>query len=122
MWGTATINISNGFDGRTGDEEYLVFPDTPFGREEQQRGEVASSVIGEEEEAANDTSKPFPLPPDIFAEVHVFHHITILEMHHYCESVFLLSKKISLVVIYKLFKILNSQVRSNLGTSWLSIL
>ena len=68
MWGTATINISNGFDGRTGDEEYLVFPDTPFGGE----GEVPSSVIGEEEEAANDTSKPFPLPPDIFAEVHLF--------------------------------------------------
>ena len=114
MWGTATINISNGFDGRTGDEEYLVFPDTPFGREEQQRGEVASSVIGEEEEAANDTSKPFPLPPDIFAEVHLFHHITILKMHHYFASGFLLSKNIPLLAIYKLFKNLNSKVRLNI--------
>ena len=115
MWGTATINISNGFDGRTGDEEYLVFPDTPFGAEMEQREGVPSSVIGEEEEeAANDTSKPFPLPPDIFAEVHLFHHNTILEMHHYFESGFLLSKNIPLLAIYKLFKNLNSKVRSNL--------
>ena len=132
MWGTATINISNGFDGRTGDEEYLVFPDTPFGGEGERGEMVPSSVIGEEEEAGNDTSKPFPLPPDIFAEVHLFHHITILEMHHYFESGFLLSKNIPLLAIYnplenlnskvrskhvaihKLIKILNSNVRSNL--------
>ena len=76
MWGTATINIS-----RTGDEEY----DTQFGGEQQQRGDemVTSSVIGENEEeaGANDTSKPFPLPPDIFAEVQLFHIIL-----QYCKS------------------------------------
>ena len=72
VWGTGAINISTWFDGRTGapgDEEYFEdgFPDTPFGGG-QQGGEV--SVIGEEEEeTSNDTSQPFPLPPDVFAEV-----------------------------------------------------
>ena len=65
MWGTATINISNGFAGSTGVREEF-FTDTPFGGEEEK------AVIGEkvvEETNANDTSQPFPLPPDIFAEV-----------------------------------------------------
>ena len=66
VWGTGAINISTWFDGKTGapgDGEYFedIFPDTPF-------GEV--TVIGEEEEEiSNDTSQPFPLPPDVFAEV-----------------------------------------------------
>ena len=72
MWGTGAINISKGFDGRTGAagyEEYLedVPTDTPFGAGGQQGGEM--TVIGEEEETSNDTSQPFPLPPDVFAEV-----------------------------------------------------
>ena len=65
--GTGAINIGTGFDGRTVDEEYLedISTDTPFGG--GQGGEM--TVIGEEEETSNDTSQPFPLPPDVFAEV-----------------------------------------------------
>ena len=68
MFGTATINISNGFDDGTGVGEEF-FTDAPFGGEEE------NPVIGDEEDTSSDTSQPFPLPPDIFAEVLKLHFI-----------------------------------------------
>ena len=44
---------------------------------------VAEEKTGMEEEltASNDTSQPFPLPPDIFAEV--FSHLIIAPSHYH---------------------------------------
>ena len=43
---------------------------------------AAEEMMGmEEETASNDTSQPFPLPPDIFAEV--FSHLIIALSHYH---------------------------------------
>ena len=45
---------------------------------------VAEEMMGiekEEEASSNDTSQPFPLPPDIFAEV--FSHLIIAPSHYH---------------------------------------
>ena len=78
VWGAGATNISRTRAAVVGgDAEYLedIFPDTQFGGGQEGGGEM--TVIGEEEDTFKDTSQPFPLPPDVFAEVSI-----IASQHH----------------------------------------